>query len=441
MKKSSALLIFLFCFFSGSMWAQQPMTLKQLGDSLLENNYALRLVRIQEEQAGVLNTPGAAGFYPSVVLNGQQQNSAFNTRQEFFNGDVREANSALNQSVNVGVRLDWTLFNGFYVQSQKTELELNERLAEVNTVLQMESELYTAASLYFEIIARQSLLASLDSALYFSHLRVELAKTQLEVGKGSRLEYLQSMLDLSADSSRWMQEKTALVNLHTQLKQQLGMDPKAEVRLDDTVYSLAPLVYENLRSEVIAQNNQIKAIKIRELTAVNAIKKAQSQRYPRVSLYSEYSFVSSQNAVGILKTNRSLGPAAGVGLSYTLFNGSQVNRDIRIARLQQEEARVSLEKGYYDLEVKLLQEYENYLLQQKLLAFELDNVRMSRENVQLARIQLRLGSINAFQFRDVQLVGLEAESRYAQALFALKESELNLMLLSGGLIRYFNGAN
>lgn len=441
MKTNSAFLICLLCLFGSSSMAQQSLTLKQLGDSLLENNYALRLVRIQEEKAEVLNTPGAAGFYPSVVLNGQQQNSAFNTRQEFFNGDVRQANNALNQSVNVGVRLDWTLFNGFYVQSQKNELELNATLAEVNTILQMESELYTAASLYFEIIARQSLLASLDSALYFSHLRVELAKTQLEVGKGSRLEYLQSMLDLSADSSRWMQEKTALVNLHTQLKQQLGMDPRAELRLDDSLDVLAPFAYESLRSEVIAQNNQIKAVKIQELTAGNAIRKAQSQRYPRVSLYSEYSFVSSQNAVGILKTNRSLGPAAGIGLSYTLFNGSQVNRDIRIARLQQEEAKLSLEKGYYDLEVKLLQEYENYLLQQKLLAFELENVRMSRENVQLARIQLRMGSINAFQFRDVQLVGLEAESRYAQALFALKESELNLMLLSGGLIRYFNGTN
>lgn len=441
MKKSSAFLICLFCVFGSSSMAQVPLTLKQIGDSLLENNYALRLIRIQEEQAEIMNTPGAAGYYPSVILNGQQQNSAFNTRQEFFNGDVREANNALNQSVNIGVRLDWTLFNGFYVQSQKTELELNQRLAEANTVLQIEAELYTAASLYFEIIARQSLLASLDSALYFSHLRVELAKTQLEVGKGSRLEYLQSMLDLSADSSRWMQEKSALVNLHTQLKQQLGMDPKASLSLDDSLSSLPPFVYENLRSEVIAQNNQIKAIKIQEVSADNAIRMAKSQRYPRVSLYSEYSFVSSQNAVGILKTNRSLGPAAGVGLTYTLFNGSQVNRDIRMARLRKEEAELSLEKGYYDLEVKLVQEYENYLLQQKLVAFELENMRMSRENVQLARIQLRLGSINAFQFRDVQLAGLETESRYAQALFALKESELNLMLLSGGLIRYFNAEN
>lgn len=431
-------MICLFGLFGSTSMAQLPLNLKQVGDSLLENNYALRLIRIQEEQAGVLNSPGAAGFYPSVVLNGQQQNSAFNTRQEFFNGDVREANNALNQSVNVGVRLDWTLFNGFYIQSLKTELELMERLAQVNTVLQMESELYTAASLYFEIIARQSLLASLDSALYFSHLRVDLAKTQLELGKGSRLEYLQSMLDLSADSSRWMQEKSALVNLHTQLKQSMGMDPGVQLVLEDSLNSLSPFAYETLRTDVMAQNNQLKAFKIQEVTAGNAIRKAQSQRYPRVSLYSEYSFVSSQNAVGILKTNRSLGPAAGVGLSYTLFNGSQVNRDIRIARLEKEQANINLEKGYYDLEIKLLQEYKNYLLQQNLLAFELENVRMSRENVQLARIQLRMGSINAFQFRDVQLAGLEAESRYAQALFALKESELNLMLLSGGLVRYFS---
>jgi outer membrane protein len=439
MKKNSAFLICLFCLFGGISMAQVPLNLRQVGDSLLENNYSLRLMRIQEEQAGVRNSPGEAGFYPSVVLNGFQQNSAFNTRQQFFNGDVRQANNALNQSVGIGVRMDWTLFDGFYVQSLKTELEQMERLAQVNTVLQMETELYTAASLYYEILARETLLTSLDSALYFSHLRVELAKTQLEVGKGSRLEYLQSMLDLSADSSRWMQEKTAVVNLYTQLKQTMGMDPTGTLELDDSFYALPLWTYESLRSEMLAQNNQLKAIKIREVTAENAIRKAQRQRYPWVSVYTEYSFVSSQNAVGILKTNRSLGPSAGIGLTYTLFNGSQVNRDIRIARLQEEAATIGLEKGYYDLEIQLLQEYENYLLQQKLVAFELENVRMSRENVQLARLQLRFGSINAFQFRDVQMAGIEAESRYAQALFALKESELNLMLLSGGLVRYFAG--
>lgn len=425
----------------GSAGAQTPLSLKQVGDSLLEKNYALRLIRIEQEVSGVQNSLGAAGYYPSVNVSGSQQGSAFDTRQEFFNGDVREADGALNQALNLGVRLDWTLFNGFLVQSTKNELGMRERLAEANTILQMETELYNAASLYFEIQARERLLQTLDSALLFSGLRVELAKKQLELGKGNRLEYLQSILDLNADSSRWMQEKTAVMNLHTQLKQAMGANPATQLAIQDSLFIMPSISFVALRSEALAQNNQLRVLKIEESLSSNGIRIAQSQRYPRVSLFSEYSFLSSQNAVGILKTNRSLGPSAGIGLTYNVFNGGQVNRDVRIARLRNEQAETNLERGNYELEMALYQAYETYLLQQRLVAFEQENVGMAKENLRLAQVQLRLGSITAFQFREVQQVGLDAEARYAQALFALKESELNLMLLSGGLVRYFTTTN
>jgi len=436
MIKNSVYLLLVGLLFAASSAAQVPLSLRQMADSVLANNYDLRLIRVNAEIANEQNTLGEAGYFPSVGLNGTQQNSALNTKQEFFNGDVRQAKGAANQSLVFGVRLDWTLFQGFYVQSLKEELQLKEEQAALQTIAGMEAELYEAARLYYEILAREQLFASLDSALRFSQLRVELEKKKLGFGKTNRLDYLQSILDLNADSARWLQESTRLINLKTQLKRQMGASPSLSFQLSDSMRGMAALSYETIRVNGLEQNSELRNYKLNEILATNGIRKAKSQRYPTLGLFSEYSFVSSQSAVGILKSNQSLGPSAGVGLSYNLFNGSQVNRAMAIAKLNRKGASIQREKGDYEFEMELLQVYQEYLLQQRLVDFEKANVELARENVKLAQVQLKLGSINAFQFRDIQQVSIDSEGRFATALYNLKRTELDLMRLSGGLVRY-----
>jgi len=416
--------------------AQVPITLHQVADSVLANNYSIRLIRIDAAVATEQNTLGAAGYYPSISLNGTQQNSLVNTRQEFFNGDIRSADGALNQSASLGIRLDWTLFQGFYVQSIRDELQLKEEAAALQTILTMEAELYEASRLYYEIAAREQLFMSLDTVLIYSQLRADLAKKKMELGKTSRLDYLQSLLDLNADSARWLQERSMLINLKTQLKQKMGASPSISYTLNDTMRALSIFPYEELRANGMRQNTQLRNSKLQEVLAVNGIRTAKSQRYPSLGLFSEYSFISSQSAVGILKSNQSLGPAAGVGLTYNLFNGSQVNREVAVAKLKREGASIQRENVEYSFEMELIQAYEEYLLQYRLVEFEQSNVVLARENVKLAQIQLNAGSINAFQFRDVQQISIESEGRYANALYNLKRSELELMRLSGGLVNY-----
>lgn len=436
MIKNSLVLLCLGLMLATTSNAQVPLSLRQVADSVLANNYNLRLIRIEAAVASEQNTLGAAGFFPSIGLNGAQQNSLVNTRQEFFNGDIRSADGALNQSVSLGVRLDWTLFQGFYVQSLQDDLQLKEEAAALQTILGMEAELYESARLYYEILAREQLFASLDTALRYSQLRMALEKKKLELGKTNKLAYLQSMLDLNADSARWLQESTTLLNLKTQLKTQMGAAALVSFSMTDTMKMRAVMPYEELKTNGLRQNTQLRNNKLQEVLASNGIRIAQSQRYPSLGLFSEYSYVSSQNAIGILKSNQSLGPSVGLGLSYNLFNGSQVNREIAVAKLRRESASLQREKGEYSFEMELIQAYEDYLLQRRLVEFEQGNIELARENVKLAQIQLNAGSINAFQFRDVQQVSIESEGRYANALYNLKRTELDLMRLSGGLVNF-----
>ncbi|MBI1222624.1 MAG: hypothetical protein GC180_08480 [Bacteroidetes bacterium] len=423
-------------FLLGFAFGQQPLSLKQMTDSVLERNYAIRLVRITEESAAINNTPGAAGMSPSVGFVGSLQGSSNNTRQEYFSGDVRQANNAQNRSKNAAVQVNWTLFNGFYVQHTRDMLKMQEQLAHANTVVQMENELFSAASLYYEIIARKELLANLDSTLRYSRLRFELAEKQLQVGKGNRLEFLQSQLDLQADSAQWLQQKTQLKNLYLQLARQMGANPDLSYQLDGS-FSLPPImVLEDIKKLAQKQNSQVRLLKLQERLSNSQLQRTKSARYPRLDIFTNYSFVNSQNAVGVLKQLQSLGPSAGLNVSYNIFNGNLVNRQIEQARLDVHRVNLQQEQNEYNLDIDVRQAFENYLLHRNLAEFEQKNQELAMENLHLARIQLSVGAITPFQFRDVQLVQLAVESRYAQALFDLKVAELELMRLSGGLLQF-----
>lgn len=435
-RKSSLFVLFAFAWVV-PVAAQVPLTLDQMVDTLLAKNYSIRVMRINEKIAEVQNTPGAAGVYPSVFLLAGTEGSVTDTRQEFFNGDIREANAAFNNAMAFGVRADWTLFNGFYILSTREQLDLQEQFASVNTRLQVETELYLAASLYYEIKTREQLVTALENAMTLSRQRVVLAKTRLDIGRGNRLDYLQSLLDLNADSAAWLREKTEIKNLYTSLEASLSLEPGTGlVLMDSLVFSEMPALVDVMK-EAETQNSNMLRLKILERQSLTGIRLTQSGRYPLVGVFGEYNFAQSQNAVGILKSNQGIGPAAGITLQYNLFNGSQVNRDIAVARLLNESAILQQEQGALQLRAELTRAYENYLLQKQLADFESDNVLTARENLRIAGQQLEQGSIDLFEFRDVQQAVMDAESRYLNALFGTKKAELDLLLLSGGLLRHF----
>ncbi|MDX5320746.1 MAG: TolC family protein, partial [Bacteroidota bacterium] len=342
MRTNSLLLLFSLCPLL--LGAQVNLSLKQSSDSLLEKNYAIRLLKLDEQMADVNNTAGAAGTLPTLGLIGGLQQSTFNTRQEFFNGDVREANAALSQSRNLGLRMDWVLFNGFLVQQTRSILRLASEWAKANTIITLENELYQLASLYFEIQANERILMAMDSSLHFGKLRVQLAEKQLALGKGNRLEWVQSSIELQEDSAMYLRLKSETSILKRNLLRSAGMEGNGEIHLSDSLAADKLWVFQDIEQKMRQQNATLHLLKLEYLASEHGVKRAQSSRYPSLALFGEYNFLQSQNAVGILKSNQILGPAVGLSLRYDLFNGFQTNRQIEIAKLEREKQALRKEK-------------------------------------------------------------------------------------------------
>jgi len=69
----------------------------------------------------------------------------------------------------------------------------------------------------------------------------------------------------------------------------------------------------------------------------------------------------------------------------------------------------------------------------KLVRLETDNLKLAKENVQIALEQYQLSVINDIDLRAIQLKQIESETNLLISQFLAKQSEIQLKLISGTL--------
>src|SRR6187399_565676 len=102
----------LFLLVAFPMQSQNLLRLEDAVKIALENNFDIKIAsnnyRIDEANA----TAGNAGMLPNVNASVVNNNNLLNTTQTQADGVTKSLNNAKNLSLNYGVNLDWTVFDG-----------------------------------------------------------------------------------------------------------------------------------------------------------------------------------------------------------------------------------------------------------------------------------------------------------------------------------------
>jgi outer membrane protein TolC len=77
--------------------------------------------------------------------------------------------------------------------------------------------------------------------------------------------------------------------------------------------------------------------------------------------------------------------------------------------------------------------YNIYKNNHQLLNFEMENVEITSETLEIAIEKYRIGSLSGVEFREFQRSYIEAVKRLMSASYNAKVSEIGLQLLSGKL--------
>ncbi|HUH46481.1 MAG TPA: TolC family protein, partial [Arenibacter sp.] len=314
-------IIFLFfLFFNGPIFAQQLLSVEDAVAIALDNNYGIRLAKnnLKIDQNDV--TWGNAGILPRVEANIVDNNSIQDLSQVRSDGSVMDRSNARNNSLNYGVRMDWTLFNGFGMFARYDQLKQLEALGETQLKQTILDRVSNTMIVYYELVQQKQELAAMDSTLTISQQRVELAENRFTIGKASKLEVLNAQVDINTDRTLYARQMERYAHTKIKLNEILARDPKTDFTVVEFMLvdeSLSLPILEELAKE---QNPNLQAQLINKRIAELEFKRVRAARYPTIVGTTGYNFSESESSLGFTTSSSAQGFNYGISASINLFD-------------------------------------------------------------------------------------------------------------------------
>jgi outer membrane protein len=436
MKRSRIFKIYMcVCFgiLSFQMNSQELLTLDEAVQIALKNNFEIRLASNNLEIDSLSVSLGFAGILPRISATASTNNSTQSSSQVRADGTEIELDDAKNNNKSYGVGLDWTIFDGLSMFARYDQLKELRKLGEAelkSTILNRVSDVMIT---YYDLVQQQQQLTALDSTIAISQQRVDLADNRFSIGKSSKLEVLNAQVDLNTDRTLYLRQKELYANTKIRLNEILARDTKIDFKVDDDVLINDNLVLTDLESLATNQNPELQAQLINKRIAELELKQIKGNRYPTITANTGYNFSDSESTLGFARLNNSRGWNYGFAASIDIFNGSNQNRNEKIAKMQLENSTIAIKQQTQTIKAQLNTAFQTYLTNVGLVDLETDNEEIAKENLNITLAKYNIGTIPTIEFRTAQLNFINAKLRLSEAKYQAKLSEITLKQLAGNL--------
>jgi outer membrane protein TolC len=416
--------------------------LKQCIETGLEYNFSIRIIRNEEQITRNNAIPGNAGYLPSLDLSGGFSGSLYNYNYNYSDGTTGKANSNNSEMANVGINLNWTVFDGFGIQANYARLKELQQMGELNTRISIEDLVANIAGVYYNLIRQKIRLQNLKSSVNLSKERLRIVEERYTIGMTSRLEFQQAKVDFNADSSRLIAQFETVHNTSVRLSALLASDPTNPVQIKDSLIYFNPMLDKDELWEDILLNNTSLLIsqKNKTLSEID-YKRAVSRNYPYVRLNGGYGYNTNWYSTGNMDIQQRLGLNYGVTVGINLFDGFNRRREQRNAQIQIQNSELRMQNLELTLQADFANLWMAYQNNLEIWTLEKENLIVAYENYAIAMERYRLGDLSGIQLREAQNALLEAEERRSISEFNTKLCEISLLQLSGRILTYLYPEN
>ncbi len=427
-----------FIFFLKDATCQEVYDLSRCVKLGLERNFSLQVERNQEKIATNNFTPGNAGMLPTVAATNQFSGNLNTTRQNLSNGDEITSNGINNYLGSTEIDLNINLFNGFKVKNTYQKLGKQSELGGLNSQMAIENLVAKIVSEYNFYIQQLILYDNLAYAVSLSRERVRIDEQRYLLGGASKLELLQSLVYLNADSSRLARQNEVLRSSQIRLNQLMSSDdPGDNIILKDTLIHIEEnLQYDELLGLTLSKNTSIQIASKNQVISELDYKIIRSRAYPYLTFSSGYGYTYNKWETGDISNQHSYALNYGLTLGFNIFDGLNRNREMKNARIETENKNIQYKEVEQEVKADLLTIYYAYQNNLHLLRLEEQNLEVARENLEIALERYKLGSLAGLELREVQKSLLDAEERLISVKYQTKLAEVSLKQISGKILDY-----
>jgi outer membrane protein TolC len=403
----------------------------------LENNFSLRIAKTQEQISGNNYTLGNAGYLPTITTTNRFGGTLNNTNQTLSDDSKTSASGVHNNSGTANVNLDLTLFRGFQVQTTYQKLNELKQAGELNTQMNMEDVVAKIIAEYFLYVQQLNLSKNLAYAVSLSRERVRIDEQRYLLGSSSKLELLQSMVYLNADSSRYAKQTENVLASQVRLKKLMALENIEEnIAVKDTSIQIdTALIYSNLLDLTLQQNTGLLLAAKDQVISELDYKIISGRAYPYLNLSSGYTYSFNRYETGNLKNQQVNGMNYGLTLGMDLYDGLERRREKLNAKIAIETQKYQYQEIEQEVKADLITIYYAYENNLKLTKLEEQNLEVARENLGIALERYKLGDLSGLDLREVQKSLLDAEERLISVQYLTKLAEISLLQISGQVMR------
>jgi outer membrane protein len=403
--------------------AQEALTLSGALERALENNYGLIISRAGNEIAAINNNPGTAGRYPSIGFDAANTNS-YDLNSSTYLGRF-----------SAGVGLNWVLFDGFRVNITKEKLENLESLSEGRLGVVIEGTIEDVILGYYTVLLQQEQLKVLETVKQLSKDRYEYELDRKSLGGSVTYNVLQAQNVYLTDKANYMNQEVVVRNNVRNFNFLLGESPNTQwnfselFEADTSEYTLADLLSKMKASNQILKNQYTNLMLMENETSLK-----RANYSPTLSLGAGLEMGESWSSPEGVSNNGNLSPYGNLRLSYNIYTAGIRKRSVEISRIYEEMAQVEIAEMEHALTNELFNLADYYGVRVELLNVANENMEAAELNLSISEEKYRSGLINSFNFRDVQLIYLNAALRRLQSVYNLIDSKTRLTRITGGFL-------
>ena len=425
------------CCAAGNLLAQHH-TLKSCLETGLEKNYSIRLVRNQEQISKNNATLGNAGYLPTLDLSAKYSGTVDNTETKArATGETTTTDGVFDQTINAGLNLNWTLFDGFKIQANYSRLKELERQGETLTRIAIEDFIANMTAEYYNYIQQQIRLKNFRYAMSLSKERLRIVEERYIVGNFSRLDLQQARVDYNADRAQYMKQQESVKSSLIRLNELMANENMTQtVAINDSIIDLNTLLsFEELWQSTLKNNASLLKSEQNKNLAALEMKSVKSRNFPYLKVNAGYGYTLNKYDISSTMQRDNLGFNFGVTMGFNLFDGNR-KREMKNARIAIENAQLQQDDMRQTLKADLSNLWQAYQNNIEMLELERENLISAIENHEIASERYMLGNLSGIEMREAQKSLLDAEERILSAEYDTKMCEISLLQLSGKITKY-----
>ncbi len=429
------LLLILIVFGFSAANAQSFLSIDEVIQIALKNNYDIMVSRNDGLIDRANNTVGNAGMLPNINFNANGSISTKNTFQRDAGASDYTSSTLSNPTHGANVALNWTLFDGGKMFITKDRLSEVAALGEIQFREQVMQTISNVISAYYNVVKQMKQLSSIKQTINYNQERVKIAETGFNSGSKMKSDLLQAKIDLNVNLQNAINQEAAIVSARRELAVLLSAENDSLIAvIDSFTFNYSPNK-EELQYRLYSKNNRVLAFQKQLEIEQLLLKESYRSQLPKLDLNAGYYYTRKGPLFSKLNDGITydLGPQVGWSLSLPIFQSGDLRRKIAISKIGLESSGYNLEKVKLQVNTELKNALTSFSNQQQLLEIERENFALTKENLEISLQRMRLGEATSLEVRIAQEDFEQSATRLTNFQYNLKMAETKVKQLMGEL--------